>query len=523
MSTSMLRRYGAALVGGTLLASGLVLGGPAPASQAHETDPTPVDLAALWVEGALTDGVIHNDQFDYPDYGATVEAAYSLDLAGRQGERGAIVDALRANAESYTAPGDDVYAGPTGKLLSFVQDLTTGNPRTFGGLDLVAQMEGVTLASGRIQDVSGWGDFANVFGQSWAVRGLTLAGSPEAPAALDFLLGLQCGPGYFNLDFSDSCSDAVPPVDTTAVVVTLLADLPISDAGRAAVRDAAVADAVAWIKAQQSANGSYDGGTATEGPNANSTGLAGHALSLGGEHEAAEAAATWIRRLQVVGFDCDGALSDEQGAVAYDRAAYDAGRTHGITVPTSGQWDFAAIQALPALLSAPASEAGEVHLGRVPFFLDGGGRARIPVLGLAPGEAGCVGIGRFDKRVVGDADGRVVARVPVPDRTGFVGLTLESANSSIGAEWAVLAAQRLGFERDARVPAGGRQSIVVRELASGERVVVRYDGARVARGTASSRGVFRADFAVGHAEGTHRIKVTGQFADRTGSRSFEVR
>lgn len=521
---SAVRKGGAALLGGTLLASGLALGAPAPVAQAHEADPVPADRAAAWLESELTGGVIHNDQFDFDDFGATVEAAYALDLAGRRGKMGAIINALRTNAESYTAPGDDVYAGSTGKLLSFVVDQTTSNPRTFGGLDLVTQLEDVTTPSGRIEDVSAWGDFANVFGQSWAVRGLTLTDSAEAPAALDFLLGLQCGPGYFNLDFATPCSDPAPPVDTSAVVAVLLSDLVPADAGQAAELDAAIAEAIAWIKSQQAGNGSFDGGTATEGANANSTGLAGWALDVAGEHEAAEAAAAWIRGRQVIGARCDGALKDEWGAVAYDDAAFDAGVADGITVATAGQWDFATIQALPALLAAPAAaDPDSLSFDGVPLFLDGGATARFTVTGLAPGERACVLIGGRSGAVVGRADGTARARVGVPDRTGFVDLQVVTLEQGVAAEWVVLAGKRVRFERSAEVPAGGKQTVVVRSLFVGERVVVRYDGERVAKGVVSDRGVFRATFRVGRDRGTHRIKVVGQFADRAGSKSFEVR
>ena len=201
---SALRRGGTAVLGGTLVASGLVLGGPAPSAHAHDGDPVPAQIGAGWLESELTGGVIHNDHFGFDDFGATVEAAYALDAVGDRSSMGAIIDALRTNADAYTSPGAEVWAGSTGKLLSFVQDLTGGNPRNFGGVDLVAQMESVTGSNGRIADVSSFGDFANTFGQAWAARGLTLAGSPEAPAAVDFLLDQQCGGGYFHLDSRDS-------------------------------------------------------------------------------------------------------------------------------------------------------------------------------------------------------------------------------------------------------------------------------------------------------------------------------
>ena len=166
----------------------------------------------------------------------------------------------------------------------------------------------------------------------------------------------------------------------------LIQDLDIADPSLDAALDAAVPTRSRGSD-QQAADGSFDGGTATEGPNANSTGLAGHALDLIGQHEAAEQAATWLRGRQVAGLHCEGKLSEETGAIAYDNAAYNAGAANGIKVATAGQWDFATIQALPALAVAPASETGEIALGRIPAFLDGGGRQLVVVRGLAPGEA----------------------------------------------------------------------------------------------------------------------------------------
>jgi|GEM_PF-4475581 len=524
MSSFTLRRFGTAVLGGSLLATGLVVGGPTPTSHAHGADPVPVDLGAAWIESELTNGVIHNDQFNFDDFGATVEAAYALDAVGDRDALPAITTALEANADAYTSPGTEVWAGSTGKLLSFVEDQTTGDPTAFGGVDLVAQMEGATTSSGRIEDTSSFGDFSNVFGQAWATRGLTLAGSAEAPTALDFLLDLQCGPGFFHLDFATPCGGAAPPVDTSAVVVILLSDLTIADSTQAADLDTALADAVAWIKTQQASNGSFDGGTATEGPNSNSTGLAGWALNLAGEHEPAEAAAAWIRGRQVVGVRCDGALKDDWGAIAYDNAAFAAGVADGITVGAAGQWDFASIQALPALLAAPAAEDGaSLSFEGLPQFLNGGGTARFTVTGLAPGERACAQIGGRSGAVVGRGDGTAIARVRVPDRTGFVGVQVNAAQAGVGSEWVALAAKRVPFDRKTVVRRGGKQEIVVRGLFSGERVIVRYDGDRVARGKASTRGIFRADFRVGRDRGTHLIKVVGQFADRSGRKSFKVR
>src|SRR5687768_14003560 len=104
---SALRRGGVAVLGGSLLvATGLVLGGPAPSAHAHDADPLPAQLGAGWLERELTGGLIHDDQFNFDDFGATVEAAYALDTVGDRDKMGSIISALRANADAYTSPGD---------------------------------------------------------------------------------------------------------------------------------------------------------------------------------------------------------------------------------------------------------------------------------------------------------------------------------------------------------------------------------------------------------------------------------
>ncbi len=523
MSTSTARRFGAAVLGGSLLASGLALAGPAPASHAHDSDPRPGQIGASWLVSELTGGLIHNDQYSFDDYGATVEAAYAFDAVGVVTEIPPIADALEANADAYTSPGTEVYAGSTGKLLSFVLDHTSDDPTSFGGVDLVAQLESVTANSGRIADVSAWGDFANMFGQAWAVRGLTLAGSDEAPAATGFLLGRQCGAGFFNLDFGTACNAPVPPVDTTAQIVVLLADLDIVDAALAAARDEAIADAVSWIKSRQAADGSFDGGTAAEGANANSTGLAGQALHLTAEHEAAEQAATWIRGRQVAGLDCEGGLSDETGAIAYDDAAYDSGAANGITDATAGQWDFATIQALPALVLAPASEDDEISIGGTPTFLDGGSRRLVVVHGLAPGERACASLGRNARRVVGGSDGKARVRIGVPDRTGPVSVSAAALDQGVGiAGRVVLSAKKLRPGTRSSVAPRARQRVVVRGLWAREPVVVKDDGVVVARGRANKNGRFSVKYGVGRQRGKHHVLVIGRFKDRRGAASYRV-
>ncbi len=367
MRTARLRRTGAGLLGSTVALAALVgcshendkdeAEDPAAAtseeSEADEPDEAAV-AAADWVAGQLTDGVLFNDEYDAADYSTTVEAAYALLAVDPEHPAlEEIAPALEDGVDAYASPGKDVYAGSTAKLVSYAVD-SGADPTDFGGDDLVAQMEERTDETGRISDQSEFGDYANSLGQAWAVRALTSVESAEADAAWSYLLDQQCGDGYLRQDFpkaggkETTCDDdgSEPSVDATALAVVLLHDVAADDPDK----EAALADAVAWLTSQQSEDGSFEGG-GTIGANANSTGLAGWAFHVAGEEEAAERAATWVRAHQVEG--CDGALAEESGAIGYDDATVEAAGADGITEKTAYPWRLATVQAAPALLATP--------------------------------------------------------------------------------------------------------------------------------------------------------------------------
>ena len=169
--------------------------------------------------------------------------------------------------------------------------------------------------------------------------------------------------------------------DTTSLAVILLADQ--ADDPTVA---AALAKAEAWLLDQQNDDGSFGGGTSTEAANSNSTGLAGWALGLRGHTAEAERAAVWVRGLQAADTaPCTTGLTGETGAIAYDAAAFETGRTEGITEATADQWRRASAQALPVLRWAPAATAAYGVTGPTGFV-----RARttvsLEVTGLARGR-----------------------------------------------------------------------------------------------------------------------------------------
>lgn len=327
-----------------------------------KTEPAATPQAALdgaaWLEGQLSDGVLVNRQYKSDDYSTTVELAYAVRAVDPDSD---ILEdttaALEKGVDAYANPGKDVYAGATAKLAAYASDAGL-DPRDFGGKDLIAQLEQRTAdkgpSAGRISDVSEYGDYANGFGQAWAVRALTLAGSDEAAAARDYLLGQQCDAGYFRLYFpkpkkEQPCTGETPdePVDTTALAYVLLHDLAESDE---MISDA-LDKGIAYILEQQADDGSFSGGSGQPIPNTNSTGLAGWALQLAGEDEAAAEAAAWVRAHQLE--DCEGPLAQSGGAIGFDDQAVTAAGKRGITKKTEYQWRLASAQALPALLATP--------------------------------------------------------------------------------------------------------------------------------------------------------------------------
>ncbi|UMG93136.1 prenyltransferase/squalene oxidase repeat-containing protein [Nocardioides sp. TF02-7] len=542
-----LRRAGNLLITGVItgavVSSALTVAGPAPAARAA-ADPAAAAATAAWLESRLVDGLVEGPFGK--EYGTSADAAIALDaVGGHDATVEQISDAVAAEVGSYVdydyEYDEVVYtgtsAGSTAKAAVLAQ-VAGDDSGDFGGQDLVGKLAGMVAdeapITGRIVDAAfadgepdPTGDYANAFGQTYAARALLTAGHPAGGPVVDYLLDQQCSAGFFRLYFPGKVGDQTcdgaepaepsPPVDTTAFVVIHLHEHADGDPELAAALD----EAVAWIRGAQAADGSFDGGSATEGPNANSTGLAGWALHVAGETEAAEDAATWLRARQVPGTRCDGRLAAEAGAIAYDQAAYDAGVADGIGV-TATQWQLVAIQALPALLAAPAARGG-LRLGKVPAFLDAGRQRRVAVTGLAPGERGCVRIGASTVAVVGDADGAVTAKIAVPARSRRSLVEASVVDDTVARSAVVLAGKRLPVRLRAKVAPTRKQRVVVRGLWKGERVVVRDRGKVVAKGRARANGRFVATYRVVRKPGRHRVVVQGQFGDRRNQASYRVR
>lgn len=375
MQKFWLRRVGVLVVAGALAACGSDSAPQASEPESGEVAATSAAEVAVtgsadWVEAQLTDGVVVNEQYESEDIGLTIEAALTLQDAGRPAPVDAIAAAVAERVVGYTQPGygTEVSAGGTAKAVLLAQ-AAEQDPTDFGGLDLIDQLESAVVAdgaaSGRILDrldpaAADAADYSNVIGQAYAVRALDDADSELSDAVTDHLLLQQCEAGFFRgllspVEAPEQDCDAAagePDVDATGIAVRALAeqadDPEVQDAIEAAGR---------WLVTQQD----EDGSIAVDGnPNSNSTGLAAVALEIAGQEDAALEAAEYVLGLRVTDPESGSALSDETGAIAYDAAALATGERKGIPVKVQDQWRRATFQAVPALgvLGSPTQAAG---------------------------------------------------------------------------------------------------------------------------------------------------------------------
>ncbi len=533
-----LRRLGASTLA-FAVGTGLVLAAPGAATAVVDEDAAPVAGGATWLSGELTNGVLHNEQFAFDDYGLSIDAAFALDAAGGHDDAvQRVADAIAANLEAYTsyvpAPGAEphVLAGSLAKALALTT-VAGRDGRSFGGHDLVAELEAQVATeganTGRIEDtydpaVAWESDFANTIGQAFAAMGLDAEGGDLTGPVTDFLLQQQCAEGFFRLNFAPAGSDnqtcdgdaaAAPDTDVTALSVIALQS-QLEDAG---VRSA-VTRATEWLVAAQQTDGSWGGGTSTETPNTNSTGLATTALGLVGETEAAARGAAWVAELQVteVGRCAASPIGADTGAIAYDAAAAELGQDEGITVATRDQWRRATVQALPALRyleSAPTT--APLTLTAPTGYRAAGSKVTLRLAGLGAGETACVA----GAPVTGPATSVVVT---LPAGTGTRTFRADRLGApSNAARVAALGAKRIPlFLKRARVSVNGTQTVRATGLAAGERVRIFLRGKPVASGQATKAGVFARNVKVGSKLGRTGVKVQGQFANRVNSKSFKV-
>lgn len=427
-------------LGAGVLAAPPATAEPSPALRAApaaaNTDSTPSAIAAEWLAGELTNGLVVG-AFG-PDFGLTIDTGMALSTVAGQGATvTAINNALEPRIADYIGDGTkESYAGATAKAAAFARTAKK-NPTSYGGRNLVTELEARTAdattttgtpptttpnpLAGRISDKSEFGDFANVVGQSYAVRALSLANSAEAGAARDFLLKQQCASGYFRVSFdkpasaTQSCTEGVAgseaDPDTTSLAVINLVE---SGDNSQVVKDA-LAKAGAWLAARQRGSGAIRGGAGTAQINTNSTALGGYALGLLKNRDAALKAALWVRKNQPVDkYKCRTALTKDTGAVAYRKEKATEAKTTGIPAGARDEWRRATAQAVLGLQFAPASR-DQLRIVSVKREARAGDRVQFQVYGLAPSESACLQVKGDFVRVKGKKSGdRIVRKLQLP-------------------------------------------------------------------------------------------------------------
>lgn len=337
--------------GGALAALAVGVGLALTPTTAQAAPSPEAPAATAWLASQVPDGGLVPGSFPGSfDYGLTLDFVIAFAETGTEDDAAdRILDTFETVQTDYTTYEQygevgSQAAGATSKLATAVQ-AAGRDARSFGGHDLVAEVESLVTQEGpergRISDISEYPDPSNGFGQSFAVRALSAAGSDDLPAAAQYLVKQQCDDGVFTITMSaDGCGSSAGAsisVDTTALAVEALVEA--RDAGYDGA-DQAIADAAAYLVSVQEDDGSF---LDTGAYNTNTTGLAAHALALAGEPAAATEAADFVATLQLP------AGTDDGGAIAYNRAAFDEAAANGISEFVGDQFRRATAQAVLGL------------------------------------------------------------------------------------------------------------------------------------------------------------------------------
>ena len=314
------------------------------------------DRAGRWLDRQLTGGLVHNDQFGFDDYGLSADFAFGLKAIG--GQRAAvrqIRNALADNVNAWTTFSGDVFAGSVAKAVVLAQ-VSNGDERSFGGVNLVKRLNKRVTGNGRIADKG-----ASRLRQhhrpgvrrAWPGQRRLAQGAQDDPVPAEAaVLARILPPRLRTQGREEAACDAgtratsAPDTDVTALAVLQLSAIK----GKSRVVRAAIDDATSWLERKQKRNGSLGGGPTTKASNSNSTGLTAWALGSTGSCHAAVKAARWVRKLQVPQGVGGTPLAGEAGAVApTTRPGYRAGRRNGIDDGERDQWRRATAQAGPGL------------------------------------------------------------------------------------------------------------------------------------------------------------------------------
>ena len=419
------------------------------------TDSTPSTIAADWITGELTNGLIVGSSG--PDFGLTLDTGLGLaSVPGHEAGIAAINAAFEPRVDEYVGDGTkESYAGALGKAAAFAR-AAGENPIDYNGTNLVTRLEERTAdvpadpaaepqaaaIAGRIFDKSEFGNFANAVGQSYAVRELSLARSTEAAAARDFLLKQQCASGYFRLNFekanvpNQSCTEGLPGNEADADATALAMINLIESHDRTPAVTAALNRASAWLADKQRNSGAIRSGGSGAQINTNTTAVGGYALGLMRNRDAALKAALWVRKNQPVDkYKCRTALTKDTGVVAFRKDRIKGASTTGIPADARDEWRRATAQAILGLQFAPASK-DRLRIVSVREQARAGERVQFRVYGLAPSESACMQVKGDFRRVKGKKSGdKIVRKLLLPTgnqrRVGLVKTSDDEARTTL--------------------------------------------------------------------------------------------
>jgi hypothetical protein len=212
----------------------------------------------------------------FPDFGLTLDGA--LALAATKTANSTLADMVayvRDNADSWTGIGtSDASGGSIGKE-ALIAEVVGADPHNFGGNDLIAALDQTvctTISTGSDTSCPAVGSYANspsIFSQAFGIMAQLRAGdSANAAGPARYLESVQASSGAWP-SLIPSSGDA--DVDSTGMAVMALSLVPGTKAATA------VRQGMAWIAAQQEANGGFPG---TSGDNTDSAALALLAMNL---------------------------------------------------------------------------------------------------------------------------------------------------------------------------------------------------------------------------------------------------
>ncbi len=508
----------------------------------------PAADAAAWVVSQLTDAGLLERPFrceggvcTRPDHDLSVDLGLALAaLGGHDATVQTISDAVAADVGAYTRPGHGtvVSAGATAKALALA--LAAGDdPTSYGGTDLVAQLESTVLTdgvtAGRIHDlldpdVRHAADRTDTVAQSFATAGLTAVGSDLTDEATFFLLQQQCRPGHFRAQLSrveetdQSCYGADWKGSTRATAYAVLAlpgDGPGVESGRL--------QGIDWLEEHQDP---VDGGWSVTGARRGrtdevGTGAAARALAEYGSELAAQRAGAWLRGLRLVDVGpCDSIVDADLGAIAPGGNALARARRQPLSPWARFRFLRATTNALVGLSWTTAAPAHSPPPGHPPRpWLRAGTTGYATALHLVPGSTACLELKGRTGADTATLEGRADPGVRLPHGTGVKTgrLYLEDGSTEARRFW-VLDRLLVPF-RIVRpvIRLGERQQLRIRGLTGRELVSVVFRGRTVVSTEADGRGRATVGFPVTGRPGVARVRVNGEFPDlRHQAKNFRV-